>query len=64
MCPCVAPCRPAAPEGGDHEDAGPDTAAGTHAQQQVRGILPQTGKEYFISCVSVCVTIQSLKRPS
>ena len=54
MCPCVAPCRPAAPEGGDHEDAGPDTAAGTHAQQQVRGNCHRLGKNisfYVFLCV-------------
>ena len=28
-------CRAAASEGGDDEDAGPDSAAGTSAQQQV-----------------------------
>ena len=31
---CVV-CRAAASEGGDDEDAGPDSAAGTSAQQQV-----------------------------
>ena len=34
VCVCVV-CRAAASEGGDHEDAGPDSAAGTSAQQQV-----------------------------
>ena len=36
-----AVCRAAAPKGGDHEDAGPDSAAGALAQHQVRATLTE-----------------------